>query len=100
MFTERPILDGRPQTVARLIRFRFPKELLQPGDDDERQLLDPSQRSMPVSEVQLLQQNDVVAFTEDEDAALLIVDSVHLEQGRISGRQLEPTGEGPWPQQE
>ena len=89
--------------VARCIRFDFPRELLQPaaaemGDAEQVE----NGLRLSESEFGLLQQNEVVCYGVDGDdeegtsAALVIVDMVHPEQKRVSGRRLKAQGSGPW----
>ena len=102
-WTAAPILEGRTMPVARCIRFDFPRELLQPaaaemGDAEQVE----NGLRLSESEFGLLQQNEVVCYGVDGDdeegtsAALVIVDMVHPEQQRVSGRRLKAQGSGPW----
>jgi len=104
-YSKEVVLEGRPMPVARLIRWAFPKELPKPtaaelesGDADYA-------RRMTRAEILLLQPNDLVcAAVEDKDAdgddcaTVVMVDAVHMEQERVSGRRMEPQGTGPWAQ--
>jgi len=97
-FSKAPILDGRSQTVARLVRFEFPKSLLQPTKKEKEEEGIGARYSMSEAESKLLQPNDVVVHEEGEDAALLVVDFVHQEQKHVTGRKLTASGPGAWSQ--
>lgn len=81
-----------------MVRFQFPLEWLQPGPGEvvqERDFESVAYR-IPPDAVLRSRENDVVAYEEDEEAALLIIDFVQVEQKRITGRALTPMGPGPW----
>lgn len=96
-----PVLEGRPQPMARIIPFAFPKALMQPAGS-ELQDKEMTETTMVMTEAQilLLQANDVVCYAAEDSegpgAGLIIVDAVHSEQQRVSGRKLKAQGPGPW----
>jgi hypothetical protein len=96
------ILEGRPQTTARCILFRFPKHLLVPlrGRDEEGD--SEYKLTMSDEDISVLQIGDLVSYIVDDDGdehvGLLLIEGLHLAQHQVTGRELEAPGPGAWSQ--